>query len=71
MVYNITESDLCYDNRQRLAPVRLNGQTVTQLMTAATEEWVKGEKECLRDVCAAECDDKEEKVKKTEWVQLR
>ena len=22
MVYNITESDLCYDNRQRLAPVR-------------------------------------------------
>lgn len=61
MVCNITTSDLQYGNRQRLAPARLTGQTVTQLTSAATDELVKGEKLCERGICAAECDDGEGK----------
>lgn len=61
MVCNITESDLWYDNRQRMAPERLNRQTVTWLTSAATDEWVKEGKGCERGVCAAECDDREGK----------
>lgn len=61
MVCNITASDLWYDDRQRMAPVSLIGQTVTWLMSAATDEWMKGEKGCERGVCAAECEDREGK----------
>lgn len=42
IVFNITASDLLYDNRQRMAPVRISGRIVTWLMSEATDEWVKG-----------------------------
>lgn len=64
MVYKIAASDLRQDPRE-WPKVRLNGHTVTRLASAATVEWVKGEKRVSeRGVCAAECDNREDKGKR-------